>query len=198
MPHTSLPVWHAWQIVAMIAWVICGLYFIASAFLTQKIRQKEAGGKRTLDQFLILGGYVLLFPVLHGALWDRPLLSAAWMAPLGKIGAVMAVIGLAFTIWARKTLGQYWSRIVAVKEDHKLVQSGPYRVIRHPLYTGLLLAIPGTALTFGLWRCFIGAALVCAAFLWRARREDELLAGQFGAEFAAYRARSGRLLPRWN
>lgn len=191
------PQFPVWQMVTLIAWVIVGLYFIVSAFATQRIQRKEARGKRAFESFLIWGGYVALFPLFRGVAWNRPLLPSDWMAPVGKVGAVLAITGLALTLWARITLGKYWSRIVAVKEDHKLVQSGPYWTIRHPLYTGLLAASLGTAMAFGLWRTLIAVALLWSAFIWRAQREDDLLANQFGATFAAYRARSGRLLPRF-
>lgn len=183
--------------VPLLAWAVVGLYFIISAFATQRIQQKEAAGKRTLESFMIWGGYLALFPVFRGAAWNRPLLPLAWMPRVGTAGAVIAVGGLALVLWSRITLGKYWSRIVAVKQDHKLVQSGPYRAIRHPLYTGILTASLGTALAFGLWRTLLALVLLWTAFIWRAYREDEVMAGQFGAEFAAYRTRSGRLLPRF-
>lgn len=184
-------------LIVYAAWFACGTYFVISAFATQRIQKRESRSARSLDSLLLLGGYVLLFARLPpDAGWNQTFLAPPWAAPLAVAGTVLAVAGLAFTCWARATLGQYWSRVVAIKEDHKLVQSGPYRVVRHPLYTGLLAASLGTALCFGLWHALAGAALLWTGFISRAGREDALLAGQFGPEFAAYRARSGRLLPR--
>ncbi|MGH9481238.1 MAG: methyltransferase family protein [Terriglobales bacterium] len=188
-----------WVLVTYYAWAACGIYFIVAAFRTQRIREKEAAARRRLDSLLLWGSYVFMFLMLAPeSAWELRMLPDHWLAPAGKAGAVVAITGLAYTVWARATLGQYWSRIVALKEDHRLVQSGPYRQVRHPLYSGLMLAALGTVLALGVWRALIGAALLWIGFAGRARREDTLLAGQFGAEFDAYRARTGRLAPRWS
>lgn len=68
------------------------------------------------------------------------------------LGLLMVICGLAFAVWARIHLGRNWSGTVTVKEDHELIRSGPYGIVRHPIYTGLLLAIAGTAIVFGEWR----------------------------------------------
>ena len=192
-PASSLPPWVA---VTLAAWVVTGVYFLVSIFATKRIESKEAGQKRVLDRLLIWGGYVLLFVRLRNPAWDRLYVPLAWAARWGRAGAGLAVAGLALTLWSRIALGRYWSGIVALKQDHKLVRSGPYAVVRHPLYSGLLLASLGSAMAFGMWRAVAGAALLWIAFLSRARREDTLLAGQFGDEFNDFRAHTGRLLPR--
>lgn len=111
-------------------------------------------------------------------------------------GVVLAWVGAPLVIWSRACLGRYWSSVVALKQDHKLIQSGPYRLVRHPLYTGLILAAFGWCLCLTTWSSLLGALLLVTCFERRARREDTLLAGEFGAEFEAYRQRTGRLLPR--
>lgn len=191
----SLPVWTT---ITLAAWCATGIYFIISIFLTRKIASKESGAKRVGDRGAIWGGYVLLFMDPTGlGWWHGRFVPPAWREPLGIAGAVLAVAGLAYTCWARATLGQYWSGIVALKQDHKLVQDGPYRNVRHPLYTGLLAATLGAALAYGFWRSLLGAALLWTAFISRSHREDALLAGQFGADFELYRGRTGQLLPRF-
>ncbi len=101
-----------------------------------------------------------------------------------------------WSCWARATPGRYWSRVVAVKEDHKLVTSGPYQWVRHPFYSGLLAATLGAALVFAEWHALVGAAVLWLAFVSRAHREDAQMVGQFGEQFAACRARTERRLPR--
>jgi protein-S-isoprenylcysteine O-methyltransferase Ste14 len=83
-----------------------------------------------------------------------------------------------------------------LKENHQLIQSGPYARVRHPIYSGLLLALIGTALFVGEWRAAFGVLLVFLAHGWKARREEALLAGQFGASYEEYRKPTGSLLPR--
>jgi protein-S-isoprenylcysteine O-methyltransferase Ste14 len=85
---------------------------------------------------------------------------------------------------------------VALKEGHRLIQSGPYRFVRHPLYSGLILAAVGMGLCVTTWSSLLGIIFLLACFERRAAREDALLASELGAEFEAYRERTGRLLPR--
>jgi protein-S-isoprenylcysteine O-methyltransferase Ste14 len=120
------------------------------------------------------------------------------------LGLVLVVLGLAFSVAARVWLGNNWSGMVTLKQDHELIRSGPYRWVRHPIYTGLLLAILGSAIALGEWRGFIALALVAVAFLRKNAIEERFLTQQFGAAYARYRAevpalfpmpRSGRLNP---
>jgi protein-S-isoprenylcysteine O-methyltransferase Ste14 len=185
-----------WITVTYAAWFITMAYFLVSMFSARRITRREAATHRLADIALIWGGYVLIFMRLPEA-GSAFFLPPAWRPSLGVLGAGLAVAGLAFTCWSRAVLGQYWSGTVALKADHKLIQSGPYRVVRHPLYTGLMTATAGTALALGLWRTLAGAALLWIAFLSRAHREDALLSRQFGQQFSDYQARSGRLLPRF-
>lgn len=186
----------SWVIVTWAAWVVTGVYFIATAFGTQRISAREPIAKRLKDNFFLLGGYILLFAQGRpGSAWTTPFVPPGWEVRVGVAGAVLTVAGLGFTCWARKTLGRYWSRIVAVKQDHKLVTTGPYRWVRHPLYTGLLAGTLGAALAFGMWHALAGVVLLWIGFISRAHREDAVMGGQFGEEFAAYRARTGRLVP---
>ena len=76
------------------------------------------------------------------------------------LGLIMVAAGIAFAVWARHYLGRNWSGTVTVKQDHELIRSGPYRLVRHPIYTGLLLAILGTAVAFGEWRGLLAFALL--------------------------------------
>jgi protein-S-isoprenylcysteine O-methyltransferase Ste14 len=188
-----------WISVTYAAWFATMAFFLVLMLTARRIAKREAAQRRLADIALIWSGYFLIFleiPAL--ASWNTHFFVApAWRQPLGVLGAALAVAGLAFTCWARAVLGRYWSGTVALKADHQLIQSGPYRAVRHPLYTGLMTATLGTALALGLWRTLAGAALLWIAFFSRAHREDALLRGQFGQQFTDYQARSGRLLPRF-
>jgi protein-S-isoprenylcysteine O-methyltransferase Ste14 len=109
----------------------------------------------------------------------------------------MIVAGLAITVWARRHIGQFWSARVMLKEGHELIQSGPYARVRHPIYSGIFLAMLGTALFVGEWRALLGTAIFFVGHWLKARREETLLATQFGAAYDEYRQRTGSLLPRF-
>jgi protein-S-isoprenylcysteine O-methyltransferase Ste14 len=178
-----------------LAWVATAIYFGASALLTNKIKRHEPAGGRVLDAILLFGGYFLVFSQvgLPGAS------NQHFMPPRRRLeiaGLVLTYLGLALTNWSRARLGRYWSGGVALKEGHRLIQSGPYRFVRHPLYSGLILAAVGVGLCVTTWSSLLGIVSLLACFERRAAREDALLASEFGVEFEAYRERTGRLLPR--
>ena len=115
---------------------------------------------------------------------------------LGLIGVALDLAGVAFAIWARLTLGRNWSGlVVTAQEGHELVQTGPYALVRHPIYTGLLLAIVGTALTLGTLASYLGVAAGVTGLLIRVHLEEKLMRERFGATHAAYRQRTWKLIP---
>jgi protein-S-isoprenylcysteine O-methyltransferase Ste14 len=107
----------------------------------------------------------------------------------------MVAAGLAFSVWARVYLGRNWSASVTVKQDHELVQSGPYRLVRHPIYTGLLLALLGTAVARGDAQGFVAVAIAVAAIWRKLRLEERWMQETFGETYAHYRAHVPALIP---
>jgi protein-S-isoprenylcysteine O-methyltransferase Ste14 len=128
------------------------------------------------------------FPALRVSLFQKGLMPYV-------IGTCLLVVGLLIAVWARVILGRNWSNVVTVKVDHELIQTGPYRWVRHPIYTGLLLALAGSALAQNLR---IDLAVLPLAFLgfWiKLRREEDWMHQQFGVAYEAYCARTSRLVP---
>lgn len=186
----------SWAIGAVLwAWVLAGVVVWGSALFTNRIKRREAPRGRLLDFTLLWGGYFVMF---SQAPFFGPLLKHFLPArePLQIAGVVLAWVGSPLIIWARVCLGRYWSGVVALKQDHRLIQSGPYRLVRHPLYTGIIVAAIGWCLVVPTWCSLLGALSLTACFERRAHKEDALLAREFGAEFEAYRGRTGRLVPR--
>jgi protein-S-isoprenylcysteine O-methyltransferase Ste14 len=102
---------------------------------------------------------------------------------------------MTFSIWARISLGRNWSGRVVVKEGHRLVSTGPYAFVRHPIYTGLLVALAGSALYDGSWRALLGLTCFAIGFWLKARSEEELLERELGDDYRAYQARTPMLVP---
>jgi len=134
------------------------------------------------------------------------LFVAAWAYPFGMVATrrtvfsnslAMAIcaLGLFVAIWSRKMLGAEWSRDVELKEGHKLVESGPYRLMRHPIYTGHLLMGLGTAIASGLLIAFVGLALLAAGFWIKLNQEERLLVRNFPDEYPGYKTRVKALIP---
>jgi protein-S-isoprenylcysteine O-methyltransferase Ste14 len=123
---------------------------------------------------------------------ERFLPLAAW--PFA-CGAALAAAGLLFTVWARRHLGANWSGIVTIKQGHELITTGPYGLVRHPIYTGLLAAILGSAIAVGEWRALAGLAFASLALWCKLRLEERWLLRRFGAAYEAYRREVPALIP---
>lgn len=142
--------------------------------------------------------------VVGAALLATPRRGRGWLSsrfpPIGRpafwVGAVGVVVGLGFTVAARATLAGNWSATVTVKRDHELIRIGPYRLVRHPIYTGLLLALLGTAVARGDERGWAALPFLAASFLRKIGVEERFMAEQFPKEYACYRARTPALIPR--
>jgi protein-S-isoprenylcysteine O-methyltransferase Ste14 len=113
------------------------------------------------------------------------------------VAALVTAAGLLFTVWARVHLGRNWSGMVTIKQDHELIVTGPYALVRHPIYTGLLLAFIGTAFARGDARGLLAVVLVWAALWRKLRLEERWMVGQFGQRYEDYRQRVPALVPSW-
>lgn len=176
------------------AWIIYLLWLGAVVYLTAA----SVGVKR--DTRSHLGqSFGLLFAIIAAFLLPHvPALGFVNFAPvhpvLGAIGVVMCAAGLGCLVVARQELGRNWSQTVSAKEDHELITSGPYRYVRHPMYTGGLLACLGSAITCGGPFVFL-LLLLGALFLWRVGAEDRLMVRQFPDAYPDYMRRTKALIP---
>lgn len=113
------------------------------------------------------------------------------------LGLLLTAGGLIFAVWARIALGANWSGTVTIKSGHDLIRRGPYKWIRHPIYTGILISFLGTVLLLGEVRAFFGFALVLLALYRKAKREERFLSEEFGEGFAEHARHTGMFLPRF-
>lgn len=186
--------WVSWSTVAYL-WVAWLAYWIVSAWGVRRNERGESSGERFLTAVVVgAGAFLIFFRNSRMGLLDRRFVPEA--EGLRMVALILIVAGLAFSIWARRHLGKFWSGRVTLKEGHQLIQSGPYARVRHPIYSGIALALMGTALFSGQWRTLMGAAIIIVGHWQKSRREEALLAGQFGPSYEEYRKRTGSLLPR--
>jgi len=125
--------------------------------------------------------------------------SVRWYTPhLPALATQVACVaaGLGFAVWARQHLGRNWSGTVTIKDDHRLVRTGPYRFVRHPIYTGILVAFLGMAVGAGTWTSALACALAVVAFVRKSRLEEQFMIDQFGAQYEEYRSEVPALVPR--
>lgn len=110
-------------------------------------------------------------------------------------GLALTTVGLGFALWARFTIGQNWGRLITVQEGHKVVRTGPYAIVRHPIYSGFMLATLGTAIAHGEVAGLIATALVVICWGYKSRLEERFMIEQFGAEYEQYRREVKGLIP---
>src|SRR5215471_7528908 len=111
------------------------------------------------------------------------------------VGAALVASGIGFAVWARLVLGRNWSGTVTVKQEHTLVRQGPYVIVRHPIYTGLLAAGLGTAIAYGQIRGLIAVALFLLLFILKIRIEERFMREQFGDDYRIYQEQVKALIP---
>jgi protein-S-isoprenylcysteine O-methyltransferase Ste14 len=179
------------------AWAVFACYW-----LVQGVRAKRAASKEPLSDRLVHIAMITAAAYLIaaddprlGKLNERFLPDAPWM---GLLGVVLTCAGVAFAIWARHHIGQYWSARVSIVAEHKLIRTGPYAHIRHPIYTGILLGLAGTALAVGEYRALVGLALALYGLARKALKEEAFLAAQFGPDFEEHRRHTGFFLPKFS
>jgi protein-S-isoprenylcysteine O-methyltransferase Ste14 len=144
---------------------------------------------------LVLSGVLVFSPSFPHSVLSGRFLPVDARGVWGSLGALLFVGGLMFTVWARLHLGRNWSDVVTLKEDHSLITSGPYAVVRHPIYTGLLIAFAGQAVARGEWRSLIGVLIAAVAFWRKLRIEERRMLEFFGAKYQTYRQKVASLIP---
>jgi protein-S-isoprenylcysteine O-methyltransferase Ste14 len=175
-------------------WAAVGIVWLIGALASKRAVRREAASSRLLHIATTAAAYALIFA---GGLSLGPL---AWRfvpeAPLiAWTGLALTAVGCAFAIWARLLLGGNWSSSVTVKRDHRLIRKGPYAIVRHPIYTGLLLGLLGAALALGEVRGLVGLALACIGWRMKSRIEEGFMTAQFGAEYTEYQRQVKALIP---
>jgi protein-S-isoprenylcysteine O-methyltransferase Ste14 len=179
----GIGLWGATVIIWLLGW-----------FTSKRTVARQSAGSRSLQSGLTLSAYLMLFSGHSRHVW----LSTRYMAPsnvLGATGLAITFVGLGFAVWARLQLGRNWSSVVTVKEDHQLIRRGPYAIVRHPIYTGLLLGFLGIALITGELGGLLGLTFLFAAFWLKSRTEEVFMRQQFGAQYTQYQHDVKALIP---
>jgi len=185
----------AFQISSKIWFVWCIVWLLMAAW-SKPSKRREFPWQRLEHVIPLVIGFLLIYNrrFAWNFLADRiiPQNDAITI-----IGLLLTLGGLIFAVWARIALGANWSGTVTIKSGHNLIRRGPYRWIRHPIYTGILLSFLGTILLQGEVRAFAGFALVLLALYRKAKREERFLSEEFGEGFAEHAKHTGMFLPRF-
>ncbi|MGH7075364.1 MAG: methyltransferase family protein [Stellaceae bacterium] len=169
-------------------------YWWIESWRAHAVRRRESAASRLSHTVPLLIGIVLMVSPRWLPYWlsGRALPCnelTAWM------GIAVMVVGLGISVWARRHLAGWWSSAVTLKQDHQLIRSGPYRWVRHPIYTGLLLGMLGTAIAVGEWHSFVSFPFIAAALCRKIAIEESFLRQAFPEDYERYRAEVPALIP---
>jgi protein-S-isoprenylcysteine O-methyltransferase len=178
----------------LVIWAVFGVLWLLAAAFAKRTVQSQGSGARILQLALLVAAYVLLAdPNLGWDFLDQRLVPESTAAT--ATGYAVLAAGMLFAGWARVLLRGNWSSNVTLKQDHTLVSSGPYRIVRHPIYAGLLLALFGTAIVLGELRCFLGIVLAAIAWKYKSVNEEAFMIQKFGHQYVRYRMEVKGLVP---
>jgi protein-S-isoprenylcysteine O-methyltransferase Ste14 len=175
------------ELVFAIGWAAFWIYWLVAAF---SMKRGHLAWSRELRIRAVIAVLAILL-IRFGALRDHGLNSDPWRA---GVGLVLFAVGLAFSIWARIHIGRNWGSPMSRKNDPELVASGPYRLVRHPIYSGILIATIGTAVALS-WPWLIAVALASVYFVYSAIVEERNLTEQFPDTYPAYKRSTKMLVP---
>ena len=173
-------------------WGVGIAFWILSAFSVKRTKEQPPLPHRLFYFVLTASAAILLNGSARIINWNRNVLPHT--VATGILGDLLVFVGLFIAIWARITLGGNWSARVTLKENHEMIERGPYRVVRHPIYSGLLLLILGTAILTGQVGGFVVLAFSACGLWVKLRREEALLTKHF-PEYSEYMCRTTALVP---
>lgn len=174
-------------------WITFCVYWIISALKVKAITEKQSRLSALAHRFPVgLGWWLLAYPALPPPM-NFVVIPRTELSQLA--GVAICIYGLAFTVWARRTLAGNWSSDVTFKQGHELICTGPYRFVRHPIYTGLLIMSLGSAIEIGRLHCWMSLPITAVGFWIKLSQEERLLLRHFPDEYPAYQKQVKALVP---
>ena len=173
--------------VFMVVWLLAAIFTKRTVYRESRIQRIGYMAPVLIGAWLVFRGYRLSFPF--------NLQIIPHTDPVLVVAAVLCICGVSLCLWARAVLGRNWSGTVTLKEDHELIVRGPYRLVRHPIYTGLLTMMAGTAMAHGHLGGMLGVVIVFVSLWIKSSYEEEVMGRQFPDQYSAYRERVRRIIP---
>ena len=186
------PPWKNWPMwLSAAGWIAFSTYWSVAAKNAAEAKSSESAKSRRVHALILNGGLYLMFLPVPGLRQSFLPASAAWV----PIGLAVQASFIALAVWARWHLGRNWSGRIEIKIGHELVRSGPYRLLRHPIYTAMLGMFVGTALIDGHIHALVGVALAGVAYWRKIRMEETKMREAFAGEYENYRHATWALVP---
>ena len=191
-------VWSGWtatwptQLLAII-WIVWLISWVVASFWSGRTQKQVMTSDARTYRIPIFAGGILFTPWIAQLLGEKPL----WQfGDLGiYVAAALTLAGISFTWWARIHLGRFWSNAITRKDDHRVIDTGPYGLVRHPIYTGLIAGMLVTGVAVGTVTAMLGAVLISLGMWQKARLEEGFLMKELGEAYGLYRRRVPMLVP---
>jgi protein-S-isoprenylcysteine O-methyltransferase len=177
------------------AWITFFLVWVISALKVKASVKRQSIASRLEQGLPVTTAFCLIFSPNMWPHWLRLRFFSQSDTALVWIGVALTALGMGFATLARLWIGTNWSGTITIKDRHELVQGGPYRIVRHPIYAGMLLAYLGTAIVHGEIRGLIGLLLLALGFGLKLRMEEAFMIQQFGSAYNDYKQRVKALVP---
>jgi protein-S-isoprenylcysteine O-methyltransferase Ste14 len=181
--------------------IIAGLWIVFMAFIfIPSLWENAPVEKRSyhyIQRSFLLALILMIVVIILGSFESETLLIPVVQPSSlsGITGIIFTIAGLGFSLWARRHLGRYWSSMVQVKIGHQLIRTGPYRIVRNPMYTGILIAFAGAAIAIGELLAFVALAIGFVSIMVKIQAEEEILTEKFGEEYLRYKREVKALIP---
>lgn len=191
-------VWSGWtatwptQLLAII-WIVWLISWVVASFWSGRTQKQVMTSDARTYRIPIFAGGILFTPWIAQLLGEKPL----WQfGDLGiYVAAALTLAGISFTWWARIHLGRFWSNAITRKDDHRVIDTGPYGLVRHPIYTGLIAGMLVTGVAVSTVTAMLGAVLISLGMWQKARLEEGFLMKELGEAYGLYRRRVPMLVP---
>jgi protein-S-isoprenylcysteine O-methyltransferase Ste14 len=175
-------------------WIVFGISWLLAAFAQKRSIRRQSAGSGLLQMAIVFAALSPFF-IADAKFGFLRKYFVPHLPAIQNLGIAVMLAGWAFATWARFTLGRNWSGTVTVKENHVLNTRGPYAWVRHPIYTGLLCMLLGTALVIGTFEALLAIAGVLFALYLKLRVEEQFMVETFGEQYTSYRRRVKALVP---
>jgi len=183
-----------WRVCSYL-WLTFFVLWMIAALFTKRSVERISWQRGLRYGIPVVIGYYLMFSLKLDIPWLRDrILPRSESLDIAAI--LITIAGMLFAVWARVYLGRNWSSAPMIREQHELIRSGPYRLVRHPIYTGILLAMVGTFLANAKVRGLLAVVFVWIGWTIKSRMEEEFMVRTFGAEYEEYRRTTGALVPK--
>jgi len=177
--------------IIRLLWMLIMTVWLGLAFESNEAVQIKRDRRSDVAVWIVsIGWVVLLLPRFNGLQLIPRIMF------IRIIGSALTITGLAFALWARLFLGSNWDAFISLRLRHKLLRTGPYAIVRHPIYSGFMIALAGSILNFGHLRSFIAATMVILAWVYKSGLEEAFMRNHFGIEYDQYCHNVKRFIPK--